>query len=74
MVVAFIQKEYILLEMKEILEEAINEFAENSKQVTLDSEASRKDLAEFIENYFLEIDRKKTREWNAVVIVAMIND
>jgi len=36
MVVAFTKKEYILLEMKEILEEAINEFAENSKQLNLD--------------------------------------
>jgi len=40
--------------MKEILEEAINEFAENSKQVNLDSEASRKALAEFIESYLLD--------------------
>ena len=54
MVVAFIQEEYILLEMKEILEEAINEFAENSKQLNLDSEASRKALAEFIESYLLD--------------------
>ena len=54
MVVAFIQEEYILLEMKEILEKAINEFAENSKQVNLDSEASRKALAEFIESYLLD--------------------
>lgn len=54
MVVAFIQEEYILLEMKEILEEAINEFAENSNQVNLDSEASRKALAEFIESYLLD--------------------
>jgi len=52
--VAFTKKEYILLEMKEILEEAINEFVENSKQVNLDSEASRKALAEFIESYLLE--------------------
>ena len=40
--------------MKEILEEAINEFAENSKQVNLDSEAARKALAEFIESYLLD--------------------
>lgn len=40
--------------MKEILEEAINEFAENSKQVNLDSEAARKALAEFIEIYLLD--------------------
>lgn len=54
MVVAFIQEEYILLEMKEILEEAITEFAENSKQLNLDSEASRKALAQFIESYLLD--------------------
>ena len=40
--------------MKEILEEAINEFAENSKQVNLDSEVARKALAEFIESYLLD--------------------
>ena len=40
--------------MKEILEEAINEFAENSAQVNLESLAARKALAEFIESYLLE--------------------
>ena len=58
--VAFTKKEYILLEMKEILEEAINEFAENSKQVNLDSEASRKALAEFIESYLLDEESEES--------------
>ena len=54
MVVAFIQEEYILLEMRDIIKEAIDIYANNSKQLNLDAEVSRADLAEFIEKYIID--------------------
>ena len=53
MVVAFIQEEYILLEMRGIIKEAIDVYVNNNSQLNLDAEVSRANLAEFIEDYII---------------------
>ena len=62
MVVAFIQEEYILLEMRDIIKEAIDIYANNSSQLNLDAEVSRADLAEFIEKYIIDEFEEKDED------------
>lgn len=48
--------------MRDIIKEAIDIYANNSKQLNLDAEVSRADLAEFIEKYIIDEFEEKDED------------